>query len=70
MSCTIEGSPATGWLILRKNIIAGSIVLLDEHYHVEILWLGSDIKYKTDSWDVAEAYVHGACEILNRTYFK
>jgi hypothetical protein len=66
MSCKIEGSPATGWLILRKDIVAGSIVLKDEHYYVELLWLGSDIKYRSDSWEVTEAYVQGACEVLNR----
>jgi hypothetical protein len=74
MSYKIEGDPLFGWLIIRQmvytDLVAGSVVLKDEHYYVEIMWLGSDLKFKTDSWECVEAYVQGACEVLNRTHWR
>lgn len=62
----IEGSPATGWLIMRGVLLAGSIVLKGEHYYVEIMWTGSDIKFVTDEWVVACAFVQGACAAFQK----
>lgn len=67
MDFKIEGSPKTGSLILRNDMVAGSILLKsDEHYYVEIMWLGSDITFKSDSWETASAFAQGACEVLTR----